>query len=390
VAVAYSKRLRLRAESASRALRAWETGWSPRRRRARLWDHAAHNLSPSLVINIAMLAPIAWSTPPRGYGPWEQVVATLTDALIGAGARVTLYATGDSRTRAEVRSVVAHGYEEDHDYDVKVYESLHIARAFEEAREHDLIHNHFDFLPLAWSRLVTVPLVTTVHGFSSTRILPAYRAYDDRAHYVAVSDADRHPDLTYAATVHHGIDLANFPYRADPDPDGHVTYFARVHPDKGTAEAIDIARLAGRPIQLAGIIQDHEYFDAEVKPRLGHGAEYLGPVSGRDRALVLGGATALLHPVAFAEPFGLSVVEAFACGTPVVAYPRGSMVELVRPGVNGFLVSGVQSAAAALGRVGAIDRCACRSDAEERFSARRMAEGYLDVYHRVLAGLPAR
>src|SRR5580658_295356 len=147
------------------------------------------------VTRVAMLAPIAWPTPPRGYGPWEQVVATLSDALVDLGVDVTLYATGDSRTRASLRWVAAHGYEEDPSYDVKVYEALHIARVFEEAGEHDIIHNHFDFLPLAWSRLVKTPLVTTIHGFSSASILPAYRAYDDRAHYVAISNADRHPDL---------------------------------------------------------------------------------------------------------------------------------------------------------------------------------------------------
>jgi glycosyltransferase involved in cell wall biosynthesis len=336
------------------------------------------------VIHVAMLAPIAWSTPPNGYGPWEQVVATLTDALIDAGVDVTLYATGDSATKAELRSVVAHGYEEDNTYDVKVYEALHIARLFEAAHEFDVIHNHFDFLPLAWSRLVSTPVVTTIHGFSSPNIVPIYRAYDDRAHYVAISDADRHPDLTYAATVHHGIDIDDFAFRAEPDPDGHVVSFARIHPDKGSAKAIDIARMSGRPIQLAGIIHDLDYFNSEVRPRLGADAEYLGPVSRADRSRVLGAASALVHPVAFAEPFGLSVVESLACGTPVVAFPRGSLVELVRPGVNGFLADSVEGAAADLSRIGAIDRSACRRDAEDRFSAQRMAGGYLAVYRQVL------
>ena len=335
---------------------------------------------------VAMLAPIAWPTPPRGYGPWEQVVATLTDALVDLGAHVTLYATGDSATRAELRSVVAHGYEEDPDYDVKVYEALHIARVFEEAAQHDIIHNHFDFLPLAWSRLVATAMVTTIHGFSSPRILPAYRVYDDRVHYVAISDADRHPDLTYTATIHNGVDLAAFPFRAHPDRDGHVVVFGRVHPDKGTAEAIDIARAAGRPIRLAGIIHDHAYFDAEVRPRLGPDAEYLGAVEGTDRARVLGSAAALVHPIAFAEPFGLAVVEAFACGTPVVAYPRGALPELVRPGINGFLADDFDGAAAALNTLDTIDRAACRADAEARFSAARMASQYLHVYHQILGG----
>lgn len=345
---------------------------------------------------VAMLAPIAWSTPPRGYGPWEQVVATLTDALVDLGVDVTLYATGDSGTRAELRSVVDHGYETERSpgyavpsydvpgYDVKVHEALHIARVFEEAGEHDLIHNHFDFLPLAWSRLVDTPVVTTIHGFSSPKILPAYRAYDGRVHYVAISDADRDPGLTYAATIHNGIDLDTFAFRAEPDEDGHVVAFGRIHPDKGTAEAIDIARAAGRPIRLAGIIHDQDYFDAEVRPRLGDDAEYLGPVEGPDRARFLGSATALVHPIAFAEPFGLAVVEALACGTPAVTYARGAMPELILPGLNGFLADDLGGAVAALDKLDTIDRAACRADAEARFSAARMAADYLALYNRIL------
>lgn len=337
-------------------------------------------------MHVAMLAPIAWRTPPRHYGPWEQVVATLTDALIDAGVQVTLYATGDSATRARLVSVVEQGYEVDHSYDVKVHEALHIARCFEDAAagRFDLIHNHFDFLPLAWSRLVDVPVVTTIHGFSSGAILPAYRAYDDHVHYVAISDADRHPELTYRATIHHGINLDEFPYNPNPDPDGHLLFFGRIHPDKGTHTAIDIARAAGRPLRIAGIIQDHDYFAAEVEPRLGANIAYLGPVGGADRAAVLGAATALVHPVAFAEPFGLSVVEALACGTPVVAYRRGSMPELIRPGFNGFLAANIRDALTGISKIHTIDRAACRCDAETRFSAERMAADYLRLYQQIL------
>jgi glycosyltransferase involved in cell wall biosynthesis len=333
-----------------------------------------------------MLAPIAWPTPPRGYGPWERVVATLTDALVRLGVQVTLYATADSGTRAQLRAVVPRGYEEDTSYDVKVYEALHIARVFEEAGEHDVIHNHFDFLPLAWSRLVDTPVVTTIHGFSSPGILPAYRAYNDRAHYVAISDADRHPDLTYTATVHNGIDLVEFPFRAEAEGDGHVVCFGRIHPDKGTAEAIDIARRAGRRILLAGNVHDRVYFDREVCPRLDHDAVYLGAVEGAERAQVLGSAAALLHPVAFAEPFGLSIIEALACGTPVVTYPKGAMPELIRHGVTGFLAGDAGDAASALDELDTLDRAACRADAEARFSAERMVAGYLTVYRRILEG----
>ena len=338
-------------------------------------------------MRVAMLAPIAWRTPPRQYGPWEQVVATLTDGLVQLGIDVTLYATGDSGTRAKLRSVVERGYEEDASYNVKVFEALHIARVFEEADKFDLIHNHFDFLPLMWSRLVATPMVATVHGFSNADILPAYRAYDDRVHYVAISEADRHPDLTYAATIHHGIDLDAFAYRPDPDPDGHVLFFGRIHPDKGTADAIDIARAAERPIVLAGIVQDQEYFESEVRPRLGADATYVGPVGGSDRALLLGSAAALLHPIAFEEPFGLSVIEAMACGTPVIAYRRGSMPELIHNGVNGFLVDGLDEAVAALGKLDELERKACRADAEDRFSSTRMVAAYATVYDHILRGV---
>jgi glycosyltransferase involved in cell wall biosynthesis len=308
----------------------------------------------------------------------------LTDGLVQLGIDVTLYATGDSGTRAKLRSVVERGYEEDASYNVKVFEALHIAQAFEEADQFDLIHNHFDFLPLMWSRLVTTPMVATIHGFSSTDILPAYRAYDDRVHYVAISEADRQPDLTYAATIHHGIDLDDFPYRPDADPDGHVLFFGRIHPDKGAADAIDIARAAERPIVLAGIIQDQEYFESEVRPRLGADTRYVGPVGGSDRALLLGSAAALLHPITFEEPFGLSVIEAMACGTPVIAYRRGSMPELIQDGVNGFLVAGLDEAVAALGRLDELERKACRADAEDRFSSARMVAAYVAVYDRIL------
>jgi len=267
---------------------------------------------------------------------------------------------------------------------------LHIAGCFElaAAGRFDLIHNHFDFLPLAWSRLVPVPVVATIHGFSSPAILPAYRRYDGHVHYVAISDADRHPDLHYAATIHHGLDLAQFPYRPEPDPDGHLLFFGRIHPDKGTHTAIELARAANRPLRIAGIIQDHGYFHQEVEPRLGGDIVYLGLVDGADRAAVLGAASALVHPVAFDEPFGLSVIEAFACGTPVVAYRRGAMPELIRPGDNGFLAHDIPSALDALARIDTIDRAACRADAERRFSAARMADDYLRLYWKILD--PAR
>jgi glycosyltransferase involved in cell wall biosynthesis len=246
------------------------------------------------------------------------------------------------------------------------------------------VHNHLDFMPLTWSRLVEVPVVTTIHGFSSEAIVPAYRRYDGHVHYVAISDADRHPDLTYAATIHHGIDPAGFPFSPAPDADGHVLFFGRIHPDKGTHVAIDIARAAGRPIKVAGIVHDDAYFRQEVEPRLGAGAEYLGPVGGDRRAGVLGAATALLHPIAFEEPFGLSVVESMLCGTPVIAYPRGSMPEIIDDGISGFLVDDLAGAVAALGRIDQIDRGRCHTEALRRFGVNRMVAEYVDVYRAVI------
>jgi glycosyltransferase involved in cell wall biosynthesis len=341
-------------------------------------------------LRIAMLGPIAWRTPPVHYGPWEQVVSTLTEGLVAAGHDVTLFATGNSVTAGRLRSVVEHGYEENRSYDPAVLAPLHIANCFEAAAagEFDLIHSHLDFLPLAWSGLVDVPMVTTIHGFSSDAIMPAYRRYDGRVHYVAISNADRHPELTYTATIYHGLEPSRFPFRAEPDPDGHVLFFGRIHPDKGTHAAIDIARAAGRSIRIAGIVHDEAYFRDEVVPRLGEDAEYVGPIAGDGRAAELGSASALLHPVAFAEPFGLSVAEAMMCGTPVIAFPCGSMPEIVEPGVTGFLVGDAAQAVAAVAGIAGVDRRRCHATAVRRFGADRMVGEYIDVYRGLLRAGP--
>jgi glycosyltransferase involved in cell wall biosynthesis len=189
-----------------------------------------------------MLAPISWRTPPRHYGPWELVTSLLTEALVARGVDVTLFATKDSQTAGKLAGVCLAPYSEDPTIDAKVWEMLHVAHVFERAAEFDLIHNQADFVPLAFSRLVETPVVTTIHGFSSERILPAFKAYEDRVHYVAISDADRHADLRYAATIHHGIQLEDFPF--DPDGSEDLLFFGRIHPDKGAAEAIAAARRA--------------------------------------------------------------------------------------------------------------------------------------------------
>jgi len=332
---------------------------------------------------VAVLAPISWRVPPRHYGPWELFASLLTEGLVSRGVDVTLFATGDSVTAARLSSVVPRSWSEDDDIDPKVAECLHIASVFERAGEFDLIHNGFDFLPLTYSGLVDTPVLTTIHGFSSPRIVPVYARYDDRTSYVSISDADRHPDLTYLATIHHGIDTDAFSLHADPGD--HLLFYGRIHPDKGAAQAIALARRVGRPLILAGIVQDQAYFDQEVAPHLDDDrVRYLGPIGPDERDHLLGGAFALLHLIEFDEPFGLSVVEAMASGTPVIATRRGSMPELLDHGVTGFLVDGAEEAVAAVERVEGLDRSAIRAQAVRRFGKDRMVDEYLGAYERVV------
>ena len=336
-------------------------------------------------MRIAMLAPISWRTPPRHYGPWELVTSLLTEALVARGVDVTLFATADSATAGTLAAIVPAGYSEDRTLDAKVMEMLHVAHVFERAHEFDLIHNQADFVPLTFSRLVDVPQVTTIHGFSSERIVPVYRRYQDRVHYVAISDSDRHPDLRYAATIHHGIRLDDFPFDAVGGDD--LLFFGRIHPDKGAADAIRVAQAAGSRLVIAGIVQDEGYHAREVAPHVdGAQIAYLGPVGGDIRTRTLGQARALLHLIGFDEPFGLSVIEALACGTPVIAYNRGSMPELIEHGVTGFLVDSFDEAVAAIPRIPEIDRAACRRSVADRFTVERMADRYLDLYRRILSG----
>ena len=338
--------------------------------------------TPSDPLRVAVLAPISWRVPPRHYGPWELFASLLTEGLVARGVDVTLFATADSVTSARLVGVAPTGYSEDPSLDAKVWESLHIAAVFERASEFDLIHNSFDFLPLTYTRLVDTPVVTTIHGFASDATLPVYLEYADRVRYVAISDADRHPALPYAATIHHGIDIESF----DVGPGGDVAvFFGRIHPDKGTAAAIEVAARAAVPLVIAGIVQDAEYFERSVEPHIdGDRVTYLGPVDPRRRQEVLGGARALLHLIDFDEPFGFSVVEAMACGTPVVAHPRGSMPEIIQPDVNGYLVANLDEAVEALGQAAHLDRLGVRDSIEGRFGVARMVDEYLALYHRIL------
>ncbi len=334
-------------------------------------------------LRVAMLAPISWRVPPRHYGPWEQFVSLLTEGLIARGVDVTLFATADSVTGAQLVGTAPRGYSEDPGLDPKVWECLHISEVFERAEEFDVIHNSFDYLPLTYSSLVDTPVVTTIHGFSSDGIVPVFEKYNQRGYYVAISEADRHENLEYVATIHHGIDMQEFEVRRQAGD--YLLFFGRIHPEKGTAEAIEVAEQAGLPLTIAGIIQDDDYFEQFVEPKLdGDRIRYVGPVDRDLRDDVLGGARALLHLIDFEEPFGFSVVEAMACGTPVIARRRGSMSEIIRDGENGYLVGSIVEAVAAVDAADSIDRMAVRRSVEERFDSNRMVEKYIATYHLVL------
>jgi glycosyltransferase involved in cell wall biosynthesis len=334
-------------------------------------------------MRIAVLSPISWRTPPRHYGPWESVVSLLTEKLVEMGLDVTLFATGDSQTRATLVAVCPHPYSEERSVDPKVAECLHISEIFERAAEFDIIHNHFDFLPLTYSGLVETPVVTTIHGFSSPLIVPVYKKYNDRGHYVAISDSDKSPELDYIATIHHGIDVAQFPFSGANGE--YLLFFGRIHPHKGVYEAIQVAQRIGMKLVIAGIIQDQDYFAARVEPYVdGTTVEYIGSVGPDQRADVLGGALALLHLISFDEPFGLSLVESMACGTPVIAFDRGSMPEIIRHGETGYIVDDIEGAINAVASVSSINRSTCRADVEKRFSSSRMAHDYVRVYDTIL------
>jgi glycosyltransferase involved in cell wall biosynthesis len=333
-------------------------------------------------MRVALLGPVAWRTPPRAYGPWEQVVSLLAEGLVARGVDVTLFATLDSDTKSTLDGVCSRPYNEDPNVDGRVCEAMHAAHCLERSGEFDLVHNHLDWLPLAMSGLCRSPMLTTIHGIGDQRILPAYERA--RSAFVSISDADRSPRLTYLATVHHGIDLSQWPIVASPGDD--LVTFGRIHPDKATADSIDIARQVGRRLIIGGPIQDEGYFAARIAPHIdGENVRYLGNVGGAERAKLLGHAAVLLHPLGFDEPFGLAVVEAMACGTPVVGYRRGALPETVVDGVTGFLVDDVDGAVAVVGEALALDRAAVAESARRRFAADRMVADYLDVYAAVLA-----
>jgi glycosyltransferase involved in cell wall biosynthesis len=327
---------------------------------------------------VAILSPIAWRTPPREYGAWETVASNVTEGLIARGWDVTLFASGDSVTRGHLHAVLDRGYEEDSTIDSKVAEYLHISEAFEHSAEFDLIHSHYDFMPLSYTRLIKTPVLTTIHGFSSAKIMPIYQKYRD-GYFVSVSDSDRATGLNYLATVYNGIDLSLYPLQESGGDD--LIFLGRIHPDKGVHLAIEVARLSGMRLIIAGIIQDKAYFREQVQPHLDdQNIVYIGPVGVTGKNDLFARARVLLHMNTIPERFGLVLVEANAAGVPVIAMDLGSCREVIKEGQTGFLVDNVNEAVRAVGRISEIDRPACRKRVRQHFSIETMVEGYERVY----------
>jgi len=347
--------------------------------------------APARRFRIAMLAPPWIPVPPRGYGGVEVVLSLLVDGLVARGHDVTLFASPGSRSSADVREVLPDTHEDDiHD---SMYEADHVARVFEAVDEaaaaghgYDVLHDHSGFTAVAMADRVAVPVVHTLHGPFSEDIAPFYRRHGHKAHLVAISDTqcESAPDgVRVAGVVPNPIDVGAWPFEADKSD--YLLWLGRITPVKGPERAIAAARAAGVPLVVAGPVQagDEEYFAEQVEPQLdGDGVRYVGEVGGDDKVRLVAGARGLLMPIRWNEPFGMVMVEALACGTPVVSFDEGAAREIVRDGVNGYLVADEDAMAAAIGDLTRIDPRACRDSVADRYSVDAVVAGYEGVYAR--------
>jgi glycosyltransferase involved in cell wall biosynthesis len=338
------------------------------------------------IMRIAQVAPLYESVPPQGYGGTERVVSYLTEELVRQGHEVTLFASGDSVTAARLVPICERSLRLDPrcadqlSHHVRMLEAVY-RRA--EAGDFDLIHFHVDYLHFPWSRRHRIPQVTTLHGrLDLPDLVPLYREFREMP-VVSISDAQRAPLpwVSWVATVHHGLppDL----HRAGEEPGGYLAFVGRLSPEKGADRAVEIARRAGLPLKVAAKVDraDRAYFEEVMEPLLAapH-VEFLGEIGEAEKGRLLGGARALLFPIDWPEPFGLVTIEALACGTPVVAFDRGAVRELLDDPRAGFVCTTVEEAVAAVARVGELPRRGCRQLFEERFTAARMARDYARLY----------
>jgi glycosyltransferase involved in cell wall biosynthesis len=335
-------------------------------------------------VRIAQVAPLQEAVPPRFYGGTERVVSYLTENLVQLGHDVTLFASGDSKTSARLVPICPQALRLDPDCQNPVpYEVLALEAVIREADNFDVIHFHEACLHLPWTRRVRCATVTTMHGRLDLRdLVTLYREYTD-VPLVSISDAQREPMpwANWRATVYHG--LPDNLYQFHPEPGGYLAFLGRICPEKRVDRAIAIAQGAGIDLKIAAKVDaaDKEYFETTIRPLLDDPLiNFIGEIGDGEKEAFLGGAAALLMPIDWPEPFGLVVIEAMACGTPVIAFPFGSMPELIEPGVNGALVENIDQAVAAVEALPALDRTSCRRSFEERFTTARMARDYIGVY----------
>jgi glycosyltransferase involved in cell wall biosynthesis len=338
-------------------------------------------------MRIALISPPWLPVPPPAYGGTEAVIDRLARGFVAAGHEVMLFTTGDStcpvpRSWTLAESVPKH-------MGSAVTEIHHLTFAYERARDFDVIHDHTVIGPVFAGQLGDLPVVTTNHGLFSDELLSLYRSITPRVPIIAIShdQARTAGQLPIAAVIHHGLDLEAFP--VGNGAGGRFLYLGRMDATKGVRRAAAVARSAGVPLVIAAKNRDaseHEYFEREVRPLLGSGVEYVGEVAGAEKVELLGSARALLNPIEWHEPFGLVMIEALACGTPVLAFANGAAPEIVDDGVTGFLCQDQDELEAALGRVDEIDRQACRAAVERRFTTERMVREHLDLFEELLSG----
>jgi glycosyltransferase involved in cell wall biosynthesis len=340
-------------------------------------------------MRIAQVAPIFESVPPRGYGGTERVVSYLTETLVELGHEVTLFASGDSVTSADLVPVCERSMRCAPDRpDWLAWHTMMLDEVFARADDFDVMHFHVDFLHYPLAQRCATPSLTTLHGrLDLPHLAPLHRRFAEHP-LVSISDYQRGPlpGANFVATVHHGLPPRLYDFT--PQPQDYFVFVGRVSPEKRLDRAIDIAIACNTRLRVAAKVDvaDRAYFDSEIKPRLAHPlVEFIGEVDDASKNTLMGGAKALLFPIDWPEPFGLVVIESLACGTPVVAYGLGSVPELLEDGVTGFMVGDQPAAIEAARRVGQLDRRRCRQAFEERFTSRRMAERYLAVYRQLRA-----
>ncbi len=340
-------------------------------------------------MRIAQVAPLYERVPPLYYGGTERVVSYLTEALVEQGHQVTLFASGDSLTKAKLISPCAQSLRLNPDrMDDLAYNLLQLEHVFQRAHLFDIIHFHIDYFHYPFSRRQKVPHLTTLHGrLDMADLVPLYREFDDMP-VVSISNSQRAPLswVRWCGTVYHGLPLDLYkPKRA---PGQYLLFLGRISPEKRPDRAIEIARRAGMPLKIAAKVdeKDRRYMENEIRPLLDHPlVEFVGEVGDSGKAELLRNAYALLFPIDWAEPFGLVMIEAMACGTPTIAFRGGSVREIITDGVTGYVVESVEQATQALKGLDAFDRMRCRSTFEERFSAPRMAQDYLQIYQRLIS-----